>query len=140
MFKCSCAIRSSATSFEIARRTTALAMEEVTPVLGAEQILELQNLVRKVPVSDHIIRYTLALVRQTRIGEPGRAEVHPRLVVLGAPGRVPCRTSSSAPMARALLKGRVHVQTRGHSRAGVSGAAASHPDTNFHGRVGRHHA
>ena len=23
------------------------------------------------PVSDHVIRYTLALVRQTRIGEPG---------------------------------------------------------------------
>src|SRR5467141_3648688 len=47
--------------FEIARRTTALAMDEVTPVLGSEQILELQNLVRRVPVSDHIIRYTLAL-------------------------------------------------------------------------------
>src|ERR1700684_1878684 len=36
--------------FEIARRTTALAQEEVTPVLSGEQILELQNLVRKVPV------------------------------------------------------------------------------------------
>src|SRR5580658_4918633 len=40
--------------FEIARRTTALQMEDVTPVLGADQILELQTLVRKVPVSDHI--------------------------------------------------------------------------------------
>src|SRR5436309_10359568 len=57
--------------FEIARRTTALFTEEIHAVLTGEQILDLQNLVRKVPVSDHVIRYTLALVRQTRIGEPG---------------------------------------------------------------------
>src|SRR5437763_15357926 len=57
--------------FEIARRTTALATEEVHAVLTGDQILDLQHLVRKVPVTDHVIRYTLALVRQTRIGEPG---------------------------------------------------------------------
>src|SRR5690242_3064174 len=39
--------------FEIARRTTALATDEVVPVLAGDQILDLQNLVRKVPVSDH---------------------------------------------------------------------------------------
>src|SRR4029077_13685278 len=50
--------------FEIARRTTGLGDAELTPVLSGEQILELQKLVRKVPVSDHVIRYTLALVRQ----------------------------------------------------------------------------
>ena len=57
--------------FEIARRTTALLNEEITPVLHGEEILDLQKLVRRVPVSDHVIRYTLALVRQTRLGEPG---------------------------------------------------------------------
>src|SRR5437879_638863 len=35
--------------FEIARRTTALQMEDVQPVLTGEQILELQRMVRKVP-------------------------------------------------------------------------------------------
>src|SRR5215475_7928538 len=39
--------------FEIARRTTSLQNDEIAAVLGGEQILELQNLVRKVPVSDH---------------------------------------------------------------------------------------
>ena len=57
--------------FEIARRTTALAMDEVRPVLTGDQILDLQILVRKVPVTDHVIQFTLALVRQTRIGEVG---------------------------------------------------------------------
>src|SRR5438309_10441896 len=57
--------------FEIARRTTALMTEAIQPVLTGDQILDLQRMVRKVPVTDEIIRYTLALVRQTRIGEPG---------------------------------------------------------------------
>src|SRR5688572_25939865 len=57
--------------FEIARRTTAMQNDEISPVLTGEQIMELQTLVRKVPVTDHVINYTLALVRQTRIGEPG---------------------------------------------------------------------
>src|SRR5271163_4792459 len=57
--------------FEIARRTTSLINEDITPVLNGEQILELQRLVRKVPVTDHVIQYTLALVRQTRVSEPG---------------------------------------------------------------------
>src|SRR5262245_26242579 len=57
--------------FEIARRTTALQADATTSVLTGEQILELQRLVRKVPVTDHVIEYTLALVRQTRVGEPG---------------------------------------------------------------------
>src|SRR6478736_1201159 len=46
--------------FEIARRTTALISEDLTPVLTGDQIIELQRLVRKVPVTDHVIKYTLA--------------------------------------------------------------------------------
>src|SRR6201982_3599193 len=57
--------------FEIARRTTSLITEEILPVLSGDQILELQRLVRRVPVTDHVIQYTLALVRQTRVSEPG---------------------------------------------------------------------
>src|SRR5206468_5492254 len=45
--------------FEIARRTTALITEEIRPVLTGEQILDLQSLVRRVPVTDHVIQYTL---------------------------------------------------------------------------------
>ena len=69
--------------FEIARRTTALAMDEVRPVLSGDQILDLQILVRKVPVTDHVIQFTLALVRQTRIGEVGVPKFVARLAFLG---------------------------------------------------------
>ncbi len=56
--------------FEIARRTTTTMADDVEPVLTAEEILDLQRMVREVPVTDHVIRYALALVRQTRVGEP----------------------------------------------------------------------
>ena len=57
--------------FEVARRTTTLQHDTITPVLSAAEIVELQRIVREVPVSDHIIRYALSLVRQTRVGTPG---------------------------------------------------------------------
>jgi MoxR-like ATPase len=96
--------------FEIARRTTALATEEVVPVLTGEQILELQNLVRRVPVTDHVIRYTLALVRQTRVGEPGTPKFVRDWLSWGAGPRAVQYLILGAK-ARALLYGRVHVQT-----------------------------
>src|SRR5690348_7460382 len=57
--------------FEIARRTTTTATDHIIPVLTAEEILELQRIVREVPVTDHVLHYTLALVRQMRLSEPG---------------------------------------------------------------------
>src|SRR5262245_606037 len=94
--------------FEIARRTTALQMEDVTAVLGGDQILDLQNLVRKVPVSDHIIRYTLALVRQTRVGEPGVPKFIREWLSWGAGPRA-VQFLILGGKARALLAGRGHL-------------------------------
>jgi MoxR-like ATPase len=96
--------------FEIARRTTSLQSDEVAAVLGGEQILELQNLVRKVPVSDHVIRYTLALVRQTRVGEPGVPKFVREWLSWGAGPRA-VQYLILGGKSRALLHGRVHVQT-----------------------------
>jgi MoxR-like ATPase len=96
--------------FEIARRTTALIMDEVQPVLSGDQILELQKLVRRVPVSDHVIRYTLALVRQTRVGETGVPKFIRDWLSWGAGPRA-VQYLILGGKARALLYGRVHVQT-----------------------------
>jgi MoxR-like ATPase len=95
--------------FEIARRTTALLTEEISPVLTGDQILELQRLVRKVPVTDHVIRYTLALVRQTRIGEPGVPKFVRDWLSWGAGPRA-VQNLILGGKARALLYGRAHVQ------------------------------
>lgn len=95
--------------FEIARRTTTLVNEELSSVLSGDQILELQRLVRKVPVTDHVIQYTLALVRQTRIGEPGIPKFIRDWLAWGAGPRA-VQFLILGAKARALLHGRSHVQ------------------------------
>ena len=57
--------------FEIARRTTTTVTDHIVPVLTSEEILDLQRIVREVPITDHVIRYALSLIRQTRVGESG---------------------------------------------------------------------
>src|SRR5437660_5215138 len=96
--------------FEVARRTTALISEELEPVLSGEQILDLQRLVRKVPVTDHVINYTLALVRQTRVGEPGTPKFVKDWLSWGAGPRA-VQYLILGGKARALLYGRAHVTT-----------------------------
>jgi MoxR-like ATPase len=96
--------------FEIARRTTGLASDEITPVLTGEQILEIQTLVRKVPVTDHVIHYCLALVRQTRLNEPGAPKFIKEWLSWGAGPRA-VQNLILAGKTRALLYGRSHVTT-----------------------------
>jgi MoxR-like ATPase len=94
--------------FEVARRTTSTATAEVRAVLSPEEILQLQELVRAVPISDHLIRYTLALVRQTRVGERGAPEFAREQLAWGAGPRATQFLILGAK-ARALVHGRPHV-------------------------------
>jgi MoxR-like ATPase len=96
--------------FEIARRTTAATLAEVQPVLNAEEILNLQQLVREVAASNHVIRYTLSLVRQTRVRSPGTPEFVRDMASWGAGPRA-VQFLILGAKARALLSGRTHVTT-----------------------------
>ncbi len=51
---------------EIVRTTTTEEEPQVEPVLTAPEILEYQRLVRRIPVSEHVIEYAVQLVRATR--------------------------------------------------------------------------
>ena len=94
--------------FEIARRTTGLPEEGARPVLSAEDIISLQRSVREVPISDHLVRYALTLVRQTRPSEKGvPAFVADQLSWGAGPRAVQFLVIGSK--ARALLQGRSHV-------------------------------
>ena len=110
MFKVFVKYPSFQDEFEIARRTTALSTEELVPVMSGDQILDLQRLVRRVPVTDHVINYTLALVRQTRVGEPGVPRFVRDWLAWGAGPRA-VQNLVIGGKARALLYGRTHVTT-----------------------------
>jgi MoxR-like ATPase len=110
MFKVFVRYPSFKEEFEIARRTTGLVTDDITPVLTGEEILAIQTLVRKVPVTDHVIHYCLALVRQTRVGEPGVPKFAKEWLSWGAGPRAVQNLILGAK-ARALLYGRSHVTT-----------------------------
>ncbi len=110
MFKVFVTYPSFQEEFESARRTTGLLMEELQPILSGDEILNLQHLVRRVPVSDHAINYALALVRQTRVGQPGVADYVQNWLDWGAGPRA-VQFMILGAKARALLYGRTHVQT-----------------------------
>jgi MoxR-like ATPase len=93
---------------EVARRTTGTEANIVQPVLSPHEINELQDLVRMVPISDHLIRYTIALVRQTRVREPGSPDFLRDQLAWGAGPRA-VQFLIIGAKARALVQGRAHV-------------------------------
>ena len=79
--------------FEVARRTTTTLHDTVEPVMTAAEILELQRIVREVPVADHVIRYALAAGAADARPRAGRARVRAGPDQLGARARAPCSSS-----------------------------------------------
>ena len=51
---------------DIVKRTTGPLEAKINKVLGAEQVVEMQNLVRRVPVSDFVMEYAVKFVSATR--------------------------------------------------------------------------
>src|SRR5688572_19133193 len=98
--------------FQIVRLTTMSREIQLSHVLNGEEVLQLQEIVRKVPVADHVIRYALQFSRLTRKGEAGTKvpDFVDNFVAWGAGPRA-SQYLILAGKARALLKGRYHVST-----------------------------
>ena len=54
----------------IARETTGSARPSLSHLLDGQKVLEFQQLVRRVPVPEHLYEYAVKLVRMTRPGQP----------------------------------------------------------------------
>jgi MoxR-like ATPase len=67
----------------IVATTTSAYEARLERVLGAADILELQKLIRRVPVADHVVRYAVRLARATR-GRDGSPEFVKQWVSWGA--------------------------------------------------------
>ena len=67
----------------IVAATTSDHVPKLERVLGAQEILDLQRLVRRVPVADHVVRYAVRLARATR-GREGAPEFVKQWVSWGA--------------------------------------------------------
>ncbi len=92
----------------ILRTTTGRIEGEIESVVGAEDLIALQVMVRDVVVAEPILRYVAELVRATRPGEPNLPERVKKYVRWGAGPRAGQALVLGAK-ARALLDGRVAV-------------------------------
>ncbi len=77
-------------------------------VLSGKQILELQELVRRVPVADHVLNYAQKLVRLTRVSTNEAADFCKQWLTWGAGPRASLNLVLAAK-ALAVLKGNFHV-------------------------------
>ena len=101
---------------EILRSTTGGKRIEPQPVLTQADVLPLQAVVRKVPVSDHVINYVTRLVGATRPQNADAPQVTKTYVSTGAGPRAG-QYLILAAKAMAILEGRIHVSCADIRRA-----------------------
>jgi MoxR-like ATPase len=89
---------------KIVASTTSAYVPQLERVLGGADILALQQLVRRVPVTDHVVRYAVSLARATR-GRDGSPEFVKQWVSWGAGPRASQFLVLGAKT-RAVLRGR----------------------------------
>jgi MoxR-like ATPase len=94
----------------IVKTTTSETGQDLQPVLTAADILTVQKIVRRVPVSDHVVDYAVNLVRATRPHEGDAPEFIQNWLTWGAGPRAAQYLVLGAK-ARAVTRGRLNVST-----------------------------
>jgi MoxR-like ATPase len=92
----------------IITRTTGNQSIELSRILTADDILRLQEIVRKVPAADHVVEYAVRLVRRTRPQDVDAPEFVKQYVQWGAGPRA-AQALILGAKARAVLAGRYAV-------------------------------
>jgi MoxR-like ATPase len=95
---------------EIIRRVTSPSDTQVTPLLNAVEILKIQDIVKRVPVGDHVIDFAAKLARATRPKDVSAPDFVKEMVGWGAGPRAGISLISAAK-AHAVLRGRYHATT-----------------------------
>ena len=94
----------------IVKKTTSSFKAEIEPVMNAQRILELQDLVRRVPVSDEVVRFAVDLVRKTRPDGTSAPDYVKEYIGWGAGPRA-SQYLVIGGKARAILDGRLTVSS-----------------------------
>jgi len=93
---------------EVVRSTTAPQQLEFRPVVTGKDMVAFQKLVRRVPVSEPVMRYAVSLARISRPGQADAPDFVKKWVEYGASVRA-AQYLVLGGKARALMQGRYHV-------------------------------
>ena len=95
---------------QIMQQTTSDQEAEIESVCDAGSILQMQRLIRKVPVADHVAEYASQIVTATHADQPNASEMAQNYVELGASVRG-LQAIILAAKIKTLLDGRYNVAT-----------------------------
>ena len=101
---------SAADELRILKQTTGGESPDLETALTGRQILALQEVVRRVPVAEHVFVYARDLVRATRPNEDGAPKFVKEYISWGGGPRAG-QNLIVGGKARAILEGRFHVST-----------------------------
>ncbi len=93
---------------EVVRRTTSIQDPEFSHALTGQDIVAFQELVRRVPAAEPVVRYAVQLARRTRPVEPDAPDFIKQWVLYGVSVRA-AQALILGGKARALMQGRYHV-------------------------------
>jgi len=93
---------------QVVTQTTSKAHDPIESIFSAKDVLEFQSLVRKVPVSEEIVRYAVKLAAASRPSDPNAPDFVKEWISWGAGTRA-AQALVLAGKARALWHSRAHV-------------------------------
>jgi MoxR-like ATPase len=94
----------------IIRQVTGQQETKLEALVDAQRVLKLQQVVKRVPVADHVIEFARDLARATRPKQPEAPDFVKEMVGWGAGPRAGISLVTAAK-ARAVLEGRYHATT-----------------------------
>ncbi len=90
---------------QIVKNTTGNTVAKIEKIIGAEEILEFQQLVKKVPVTDNVVEYAVKLVHSTRPNYPMASALSNQFLEWGAGPRA-SQSLILAAKCNALINGK----------------------------------
>ena len=89
---------------EVVKATTTDVKASVNALFSAQQIIDFQNVIRRIPVADNVIEYAVSLVAKTRPNEDSAADIVKEFVDWGAGPRA---------SQNLILAAKTHAATKG---------------------------
>jgi MoxR-like ATPase len=87
MFSIQCGYPTNAEEELVVRNTTGTDIPDLKPVLDGKEIVEIQKLVRAMPISDEVVSYAVRLVSRTRPEDPAAPQCRQGVCPLGSEPR-----------------------------------------------------
>lgn len=130
MFNIKISYPSESEELAIVQQTTALKEASLNAVLTADDVEEVQRLVRQVPIADHVARYAVRIARSTRVRDSNEPPAVVKNYVSWGAGPRASQFLVLAAKARAILSGDAHV-TPAHIKSIAPSVMRHRVITNF---------